>query len=862
MLCFLQMGREFMIDVSKSPVGNDGSASTHFRASIVIFFGHVGRSIYEQFNPSRDRATEMLLTYIPQPVRKGIGLIMPGKDSDRYQVQLSDELPAQDNVSLDQAITVALNNVTCDFLDASYNIDDPSPQIFVVGHVSSKGICEVAKIVRSCWSQKYKDTAIQPEISYLFCCYPVETEGASNASPSFSDNLADWAREQQIAFCYLYGDIDCGSPDATDNVANIHYAVAVALFALVATGITSQPGFKSNIRASDDTFYHHGTLSACFVGSPQETILSACRLYCASLLISEWLPKSETSDKSIRGLVNKSVHRLKEWIEGTTIPVPHSRGIGIALHIMQEYFRIDLPRQPGGQLFQPRFSLAAHAQTEENLYNERSWRRLTAELFSPLLPPRAQWIAAMEQRYSHEKKALRPLWQEASKQLWEMACADAVQEVEQTLVELQDRPEDRTSTSTDKGPSALIAYADQLDSRLATLQDSGSLALLSQEQQEKELESEEYLRLRLDFEKARENLPSVLTMLRLTLLAVMATGVLAVLIMNISAPFVALPALPIFLFCAGCIVLMNIAALYSRFQRYLPQIVKAQYALLNYYWKQHASFCRSEEERHRKEMISTVRQRLWGLKSNTLISLQVRYEQEAKKVFEHWFNGVSATRYIFIDNGNYFGQSASQASDIFLPPLPNATRADVTEISEKPPAKTIFQRLEGDHLFRQQSEHCFYDCCFYHQGEAIERDERIAAQKHEELLYDRLKNLMVTKIGKADLTRFLDIDASAKKNLLEDKRLWDEVFKRIIYTHLWRKQEEIDRLIYLFLCGRKKVLPTREAMSNAVTQFQDKVMNVATGHASAHWFLVAALYHSSLQVRASDIQSTQYMDRE
>jgi hypothetical protein len=233
----------------------------YFRPGIVIFADQVAKTIYDQLCASS------LIGHIHEPLRHAIGFIYVVEDTHdgsayRYRLASNDETGANSEKSLIDAMRLTLdsfniNNVTA----AGYLVpEDKLPDIYVISHIENRYVRTIVENLKE---------VPHAHISYLCWCEPFK-EGqkkrsrrtASSARVSTSTTeLVAWAQQHSVHYVYLYRDIPKTTYDAYSQGV-FDYALAQSLFALLATGITSQQQFK---RIMETATNKYGTLSTSLI---------------------------------------------------------------------------------------------------------------------------------------------------------------------------------------------------------------------------------------------------------------------------------------------------------------------------------------------------------------------------------------------------------------------------------------------------------------------------------------------------------------------------------------------------------------------------------------------------------------------
>lgn len=323
-----------------------------FRPSLIIFVDRAGENIYTHFSPAT------LLGSLDAPLRTGIGLLRvkagqdpqplsPGasteEESDPAQWVDEDKEEEEDDAleppteedKLASAIedmlrTVQLSTTIETIEDEGYAVPNSRTQIYIVGHADSESLATVLRMVREVLRSKDFDSLV----CYMLSDYPAGRIRAINRDATLAhkntndttwllNDSSPWANREVANFCYRYGDSIMLDRPRFVKAEDAHYAMAAAIFALAATGITAADTFQREmeLRPLTKEYDRIGTLSTSFIIFPRTEISAYCSAQLGADLISQWiadidagaLPDEERAARQREA--QTAIEKIEQWLK-------------------------------------------------------------------------------------------------------------------------------------------------------------------------------------------------------------------------------------------------------------------------------------------------------------------------------------------------------------------------------------------------------------------------------------------------------------------------------------------------------------------------------------------------------------------
>ncbi len=398
-----------------------------FRPSLLIFVDEVGQRICEHLKAI------LRVAGLDRVLWQSIALLQFTSGSE-HAVSLSlDGQASGEEGAFAQLVERALKDVQAsrrigEIISAGYPVPDPRTQVYIVGDASQDQSARVLKLVQ----EQLASMACHTLVCSVLHTDQVKRETAGNPLPEMVV-AGSVANEQVIAntFCYLYGErLTYPVPTFISQVES-YYAAAEALFALIATGLTTEPFFEEAVRGGTGPAAgaNVGGLGTCLILCPQVALLEYGSLRLSIEMLDTWLRdlqdgrfapsrqrevrasarglvrsiEGEIQDAQERPLANETRH-LKEdalaFIAGRTqaglgiltreLPVPLARGSAS----LQE--QSDLYQQLYGRC-QALFALFWPRQVRRDYNNQRdhsgSWSTLVSQRAELAVAGYAEWDA-------------------------------------------------------------------------------------------------------------------------------------------------------------------------------------------------------------------------------------------------------------------------------------------------------------------------------------------------------------------------------------------------------------------------------------------------------------------------------------
>ena len=289
------------------------SVPPKFRPSIIIYVGTTGdttagtgaatagitrgiaKSVYHYFHE--------LCASLDAVLYSGVGILTVADGSEDATLHLlreNETAPREGNFRIllgDLLRQVQGDRLKSSIERAGYAVPQPYPQIYIVGHTHADWVSEVAR-----WTNDVLETNRHLSfIAYMLIDFPRYTgspltqfsgpptiSAISNIYPPLNWIPPAWTRDllpdgdllPRVNFCFMYEE---ANQDRTYvEEADIHYAVAQALFALVATGISTTVTFREATGISiitTDLDTRIGSLGTSLIHFPRD----AAEQYCSNI---------------------------------------------------------------------------------------------------------------------------------------------------------------------------------------------------------------------------------------------------------------------------------------------------------------------------------------------------------------------------------------------------------------------------------------------------------------------------------------------------------------------------------------------------------------------------------------------------
>lgn len=315
-----------------------------FRPSLVIFVDEPGRQICEQLKQI------VKLTQFETVLHQCIALIqVKVKDmaatstqsrvsfDQAIPVPLSENFPPDDDdmpvgpAELEELIAASLTSIQLNkrllqIRDAAYPVPETRPQIYIVGSAGSQALRVVYQMIQTELRRQFFAT----EVCYILDAY----EAAQSGTVRFEEDLVPpqpndpyWQGDDVPNFCFFYENYLRYPVPSTITLKESHYAAAESLFALIATGITPEPGFANFMRspARLTSYSNVGSMSTTLLIFPHEAALTFSSARLGSELVEQWLDDlnrellPEEDRRRLQRQARSDVEKIERWIKDTEL---------------------------------------------------------------------------------------------------------------------------------------------------------------------------------------------------------------------------------------------------------------------------------------------------------------------------------------------------------------------------------------------------------------------------------------------------------------------------------------------------------------------------------------------------------------
>lgn len=302
-----------------------------FRPSLIICVGKSGEQIglhlkaiarFAGLDPVLCQSIAML------QVPEGSDTAVPIPLGDSF----ADERTPQQEDTLENLVEMALKNVQAhrriqEIITAGYPVPNPRTQIYIVGDPSVAWLAKVLQIVE----RKLEKIGFSTLVSYVLSAYQMrqKTGPLDASSPLLEQSYPPASSSTPLTgrvvanFCYLYEDMLAHPVPTFVSEPESHYAAAEALFALIVTGLTTEPFFEEMMRLST-TFSNYdnvGSLSTSLIVFPRATVLDYCSARLGVTLMSQWLRDlhelliPESKQRELQEQAQRTAQNIEGWIK-------------------------------------------------------------------------------------------------------------------------------------------------------------------------------------------------------------------------------------------------------------------------------------------------------------------------------------------------------------------------------------------------------------------------------------------------------------------------------------------------------------------------------------------------------------------
>src|SRR5450631_3188637 len=304
-----------------------------FRPSLILFVDETGTQVCKQLK---------LITRFTDfdPVLcQSVGLLQV--DSQTQQTtpvslgdKFADNRTPQEEGPLEQILELVLRDVQNktrlqSIVEAGYPIPNTRTQIFIVGDAHSPELAKIHEVVRTRLNKSRFATLVCYVVNSFHMRQlsgPLHTDQSYlETDPAYPINhtQAYWADRQVPNFCFLYEDLLAYPTPAFVREEDSHYATAEALFALLATSLTTEPFFEELMRKGPlfQGYENVGSLSTSLIAFPRKHALEYCTARLGIALMEQWsrdLRNQNTPENKRLELQNsarEAVRGIRQWIK-------------------------------------------------------------------------------------------------------------------------------------------------------------------------------------------------------------------------------------------------------------------------------------------------------------------------------------------------------------------------------------------------------------------------------------------------------------------------------------------------------------------------------------------------------------------
>ena len=833
-----------------------------FRPSVVILADAEGNTIFEQF---RSSGLSELLGNFQEPLLHAIGLIRRvDAHSPIFQCQLLSDSIEYNEESLMHALRSMQDRVEIkqDRVEikkgAGITLSQSLPHIYVIGHVNSP---EVRSTVREIRDQGVKDL----EISAIFSCDPHDEVSkdrrhgdlvASRNADSMTPELAAWARQYRVRFCYLYGDVSKDVYTAHQK-AGFDYAAAEALFFVLNAGGILEKQFQPA------TSYHYGTLSTCMLVSPRDAIRSACVAGTTSMLLTEWLHNIKQQADARRVELEREAttysDKLRKWLMhelqaaetplvATTMPWqrqshPYGRSAPQGMPVfsppvesLREHdFQDDQVTQYETER-QPLTSLTGNL-VQRFVFDGTVHPTLLLQRFPPAKAARATQSAQPEAIMEDEPERIEWIeWTHAHAKAWDVLEQHTCSNLKKSIVE--------TCQCKVHGIGWAIAYCDLISDKLSEISrevtqsceaardelSSMSQTALANGQNTSKMQRVNNIDALYEAveQKAHEKpsgspLPFVLASVIAALITSITFWTLLLILFGQQNALLQNLLLVVLLICflVGTFVARN-----AYLERATTTLTLAQKELLDYYRRAKLLQCRLYHLARQQKLIDELKNSLRGLTTTFIREVEEGFDKKAQEAFASLFRTEASRRDLFCGNETWL-KSLVEARKQFLP-------TEIPLKSRKPsPVERIFKNINGEDkdnlvLLRETALLASYT---NPEGDSF-----------PVILQRAMPEIVARLMSSSDFTINL-----------KERDMWERVPQHFSSPPLWQKQNDMARPSVIVLCASKNdkekakeqlsaACPDSPILDAEIIHF---TRETAIPGYSTNWLLVAAFYAQS-----------------
>jgi hypothetical protein len=815
-----------------------------FRPSVVILADAAGNTIFEQF---RSSGLSELLGNFQEPLLHAIGLIRQvDAHPPIFQCQLLSDSIEYNEESLMHALRSMQDRVEIKRV-AGITLSQPLPHIYVIGHMNSP---EVRSTIREIRDQGVKDL----EISAIFSCDPHDEVSkdrrhgdlvASRNTDSMTPELAAWARQYRVRFCYLYGDVSKDVYTA-HRKAGFDYAAAEALFFFLTSGSVLEKQFQPS------TSYHHGTLSTCMIVSPRDAIRSACAAGATRILLTEWRDiikkHAEISEDELEREATTYINKLRNWIMHDHHAVADVSRV-TPTHIWQRWSnRDDRSAMSDVPIFSPPVELLRQHDFQDKQiaqYKEEQQKLMihTGELvqgfvFDPALHP-SKWLEKFPQaRADRATQSASPeamaeeeaKWTNAHVRTWDAlenyACTNLKNSIE--------------NIGKTKGLGWAIAYCDKVNDKLsemareivqlreATLDELSATTLASGQNRSPTMP----VNVRSLYETIEEkaHLKPTSSPLPFTLVSMIAALMTSITLWFLLSAFVSRQnGLLQNLLLGALLVCCPAGTFWARnvyLKRATAKLTQAQKELLAYYQRARLLQCRLYHLARLRALIDEARNSLRGMTTAYIKEVEEGFGKKAQEAFASLFRTEASQRDLFCGNAAWL-KSLVEARKQFLP-------TEIPLKSRNPsPVERIFKNIGGEDkdnlvLLREIGLLASYT--------------NPEGNSFPVILQRAMPEIVARLMSSSDFTINL-----------KERDMWERVPQHFSSPPLWQKQNDMARPSVIVLCASKNdnekakeqlsaACPDSPILDAEIIHF---TRETAIPGYSTNWLLVAAFYAQS-----------------
>jgi hypothetical protein len=302
-----------------------------FRPGLLIFVGDAGRHIRDQLQ------TIVRVAGLDYVLHQSIALLHVETGSDRaVPCPLGDDFVDEDapreeddlKVLIERTLKdVQANQRILEIISAGYPVPNPRTQIYIIGEASSHWLAHILQTV----NRRLEKNQFSTTVCYILSAYhDKQKTGALSERKGGLDQMLEathdksyWSEREVANFCYLYEDMLTYPVPTFVREFESYHAAAEALFALTATGLTTEPLFEEIVRLNPNwnIYENVGSLSTSLISFPRQALLEYCSARLGVALTVQWLHDirgntiADARRKKMQETANRTARCIEAWIK-------------------------------------------------------------------------------------------------------------------------------------------------------------------------------------------------------------------------------------------------------------------------------------------------------------------------------------------------------------------------------------------------------------------------------------------------------------------------------------------------------------------------------------------------------------------